>query len=90
MDIIFQGLHNKEELAGSMARILELFQEKYQISHFREIHCTVTLVDNDGEDVELMDSETGCFYKFLEVQREQQELLGRLGKPLLKLVVNNT
>lgn len=90
MDIVFQGAHSSEELAKSLSKVLQLFKERYQIEHFREMHFTVTLVDDQGDDVELMDSETGYVYRFFEVYREEYELLGRKGKPLLKLVVNNT
>lgn len=90
MDIIFQGSHSKEEFVHSLKNVLELFADRYQINRFREIRCTVTLVDNQGEDVELMDSETGYVYRLFEAHREEHELLGRRGKPLLKLVVNNT
>ncbi|KTD66106.1 hypothetical protein [Legionella spiritensis] len=91
MDIVFQGLHNSEETAEDILSVLRLFKERYQISHFREIHLTVTLVDDHGEDVELADNETGQVYRVFEVCRKGSELSpGRRTHPMLQLVVDNT
>lgn len=90
MDIIFQGLHNTEEASQSIADVLQLFRERYQVGQFKEMRLTVTMVDDQGENLELIDSETGYVYRIFEVYREEHELLGRKGKPLLQLVVNNT
>lgn len=90
MDIIFQGKHNGQEAAESLANVLELFKERYHIHQFREIHLNVTLVDEQGEDVELVDSETDQAFRTFEVFREGYELDHRRGIPQLKLVVDNT
>ncbi|MGQ3892391.1 hypothetical protein [Legionella sp. CNM-4043-24] len=91
MDIIFQGMHDTEEVAENFLSVLRLFKERYQIEHFREIHLTVTLVDGQGEDVELVDSETSQVYRVFEVYRKGYELsTGRVNRPSLQLVVDNT
>jgi len=91
MDIILQGEHNTEETAESLLSVLRMFKERYHISQFREIHLAVTLVDEHGDDVELVDSETAQTYRVFEVFRNGQELTaGRKSRPMLQLVVDNT
>ncbi|MCE3045840.1 MULTISPECIES: hypothetical protein [Legionella] len=91
MDIIFQGKHNSEEAAESLLSVLKLFKERYHIEQFREMHLTVTLVDDAGEDVELVDTDTMQTYRIFEVYRRGHELsTGRRTHPMLQLVVDNT
>ncbi|AUH71845.1 Uncharacterised protein [Legionella sainthelensi] len=92
MDIILQGEHSGEEATQSLARVLELFKERYHIAGFREIHLTVTLLDEQGDDVELIDSESNQAYRIFEVYRQGYELSSSKGKkvPVLQLVVDNT
>ncbi|MDP3269046.1 MAG: hypothetical protein Q8M40_08355 [Legionella sp.] len=90
MDIILQGQHDGLEAVESLDRVLKLFKERYSISEFREIHLTVTLVDDQGDEVELIDSETNQPYRIFEVYRQGYELSGRKGIPMLQLVVDNT
>ncbi len=90
MDIIFQGNHNSEEAAESLLDVLRLFKDRYKICQFREMHLTVTLVDEQGDDVELIDSETSQAYRTFEVYRKGYEFEARLGRPQLQLVVDNT
>ena len=60
---------------------------------FQEIHLTVTLVDEAGKEVELVDDSTEAAYRRFEVYRKTEDLHSRirakryLKKP--KLVVNN-
>jgi hypothetical protein len=90
MDIIFQGNHNSEEAAESLLSVLRLFKERYNISQFCEMHLSVTLLDEQGDEVELVDSETSQAYRTFEVYRNGHELKGRKGQPRLQLVVDNT
>ncbi|EHL31176.1 hypothetical protein [Legionella drancourtii] len=90
MDIILQGEHSGDEAAQSLERVLQLFKERYHIAAFREIHLTVTLIDDQGDDVELVDSESNQAYRVFEVYRQGYELAGRRNTPLLQLVVDNT
>jgi hypothetical protein len=90
MDIILQGQHHTDEVVESLERVLQLFKERYHINHYKEIHLTVVLVDDQGNEVELVDSETNQSYRTFEVYRKGYELMGRQGVPLLQLVVDNT
>jgi hypothetical protein len=90
MDIILQGEHSGDEAAKSLERILQLFKERYHIAGFREIHLTVTLIDDQGDDVELVDSESNQAYRTFEVYRQGHEFEGRRSTPVLQLVVDNT
>lgn len=90
MEIIFQGRLDSDEAAESLLSVLRLFRERYQIRQFREVHLSVTLVDDKGEDVELIDNETSEVYRVFEVCRQGHELTKPAGRPSLKLVINNT
>lgn len=91
MDIIFQGNFNSEEAAENFLSVLRLFKDRYHISQFREVHLSLTLVNDKGEDVELIDNENGEAYRVFEVYRKGCELsTGRRKYPLLQLVVDNT
>jgi molecular chaperone GrpE (heat shock protein) len=90
MDIILQGQHDGQETVQSLDRVLQLFKERYSINGFREIHLTVTLVDEQGDEVELIDTDTNQAYRVFEVYRKGYELTGRRGIPMLQLVVDNT
>ena len=90
MDIILKGQHNSDEAVASLARVLGLFKERYGISDFNEIHLVVTLLDKQGDVVELVDTETNQAYRVFEVYRNGYELNVRQGAPKLQLVVDNT
>lgn len=90
MDIILQGQHDGHEALESLEKVLQLFKERYRIEDFREIHLSVTLVDAQGDEVELVDSDTNQPYRVFEVYRSGYEFYGRRGEPKLQLVVDNT
>jgi len=92
MEIIFDGRHDGKEASESLASIIKLFKERYQIGQFREMHLSLTLVDDKGEDVELVDSQTNQPYRVVEVYRNQEAYSVSTGvrHPALKLVVDNT
>ena len=90
MEIIFKGRHDSKEAVDSLESVIRLFKDRYHISQFREMHLSVTLVDGEGEDVELVDSETAEVYRIFEVCRNGHEMTRALGKPKLKLVIDNT
>jgi len=89
MEIIFHGGHDSEEAEDSLASIIRLFKERYHIGKFREMHLSVTLVDDQGEDVELVDSETSEAFRVFEVYRSESELPKIQKRPIMKLVVDN-
>ncbi|OGV38469.1 MAG: hypothetical protein A3F46_01915 [Legionellales bacterium RIFCSPHIGHO2_12_FULL_42_9] len=91
MDIILHGSLNNEDTAQSLASVLQLLHDRYHINSFREIHLEVTLVDDEGNDVELMNNETNEVYRIFEVRQQSQELSTE--RPVLSsihLVVDNT
>lgn len=90
MEIIFHGQHDSGEAADSLQGIIRLLNERYHIGKFREMHLSVTLVDEGGEDVELIDTETAEAFRVFEVYRKGQEALRGTGRPQLKLVIDNT
>ena len=89
MEIIFQGRHDSEDAVKSLNGIIRLFNDRYQIHQFRELHLSVTLVDDEGNDVELIDSETNQAFRVFEVHRQLPEATQGKGRPSLKLVINN-
>jgi len=90
MEIIFHGRHDSAEAEESLLSVIRLFKDRYKIGQFREMHLSVTLVDEQGEDVELIDSETSEAYRIFEVHRQGQEHTKVTGRPELKLVIDNT
>lgn len=93
MDIIFKGKHSGEELVKSLSSVMALFKEKYHVPHVREVHLTVTLVDEMGQDVELVDNQNSTVYRIFEVYREDKCFRGLEDSQrasFMKLVVDNT
>lgn len=90
MEIIFHGRHDTDDAVESLQDAIRILHERYHIGQFREMHLSLTLVDEGGQDVELMDSETDQAYRTFEVYRQGQDLLKGSGRPALKLVINNT
>ena len=90
MEIIFEGRLDSFEAEESLISVLRLFKDRYRIGRFREMHLSVTLVDEEGEDVELVDSETNETYRTFEVHRSGHERPKTVGRPALKLVIDNT
>lgn len=90
MEIIFQGRHDCHEAVESLLGVIQLFKDRYHIEQFREMHLSVTLVDEQGTDVELVDSETDETYRVFEIYREGHTFKQGMGRPALKLVIDNT
>ena len=93
MEIILQGNLDNEATVKSLSSVLQLFKDRYHILSFREVHLHVTLVDERGDDVELIDSQTNEVYRVFEVRQQSQELSTNT-KPhaasSIHLVVDNT
>ena len=89
MEVIFHGRHDLNSAAESVTEILHVFQERYRICGFREMCLTVTLVDQSGYDVELVDEVTDHAYRTFEIYQKSNEYTRTLGNPALTLVVNN-
>lgn len=90
MDIIFHGRHDSQEAINSLQEVIRLFHEQYHIGQFREMHLSVTLVDARGDDIELVDTDTDHACRILDVYRHGQNMIRGSGRPVLKLVVDNT
>ncbi|MCX7115310.1 MAG: hypothetical protein NTW08_05330 [Gammaproteobacteria bacterium] len=93
MDIIFKGKHTGDELVDSMLSVVRLFKKQYHVPQFREVHLTVTLIDETGHDVELVDNQSETIYRTFEVYRQNSELRGVESSsqaPFVRLVVDNT
>ena len=88
MEIIFYGRHDGAQASESLVSIIEMLNKKYHIDGFREMHLSVTLIDESGADVELIDSETQEAFRIFEVYRQTKEVQRRFGRPTLKLVVD--
>jgi len=92
MHIVFQGQQTTEEAAESLLSILKLFKDRYGISHFKEMRLNMTLQDDSGEDVELVDSSTSEVLGVFEVYKsgEPPEKTKTQMPPHLRLVVDNS
>lgn len=90
MEIIFHGQQDWEKTQDSLLEIIQMLHDKYQIEQLKEIHLSLTLVDQQGFDVELIDSETQKAYRILEIFRNNQEYLRVKQSAPLTLVVDNT
>jgi hypothetical protein len=89
MDIIFNGMHDCQEASDSLLAIMHVLQERYHIAQFREMRLSVTLVDELGADVELVDTKTDQAYRVFEVYRESHGQARNIRHPALRLVVDN-
>lgn len=69
MKIKFRGQHNAEEVVESLAAILNMFEEQYSVIEFNDIKISLTLVNDVGEEVELIDASTSEVFEMLEVHK---------------------
>lgn len=90
MDVIFEGAHDGNQAEEQLMSVIRLFKDRYHINHFREMHLVMTLVDETGEDVELVDTETSQVYRTFEVVRSVAALKIMNTPRRLKLVIDNT
>ena len=88
MEIIFHGRHDSTQATESLAGIIAMLEKRYQIGTFREMHLSITLVDDSGEDVELVDTETDEAYRVLDVYQQSKHVPKKKGRPDLKLVID--
>lgn len=90
MNIIFHDMHSDTEASESLASIIKLFKEQYNIKQFKEIELSLTLVDDEGYDVELVDSNSSEVYRRFDVYKHGHAIERPDGQPLLQLVVDNS
>ena len=90
MDVIFEGAYDGDEAIDNLSHVIQLFKDRYKITHFREVHLSLTLLDAEGEDVELVDTETAEVYRTFEVHQNGDSLKANRHSRRLRLVVDNT
>ncbi len=95
MHIKVHGNHDTGEAIESMNNILKLFKDRYGISNFCELHLDLTLLNESGEEVELIDADTSEVLGVFEVYKSGQVPTPikppiKSNSPNLKLVVDNT
>jgi hypothetical protein len=92
MQVIFQGEQNSEEAVESLVSIIKLFHERYGISEFRDLKLSMVLMDDHGDDVELVDSRTAEVFRVFEVFKSGGAIkpVSSLNSSHLKLIVDNT
>ncbi len=89
MDIMLKGVHSEKEIVESLAHVFELFKQRYGIETYREMYLTLTLVDAQGDDVELVDSKTDEIFNRFDIIDSTTRNQPQYKKPNLKLVVDN-
>lgn len=92
MQVIFQGEQSSEEMVESLVSIVRLFRDRYGIDQFRDLKLSMTLMDDQGDDVELVDSRTSEVFRVFEVYPSGEAIkpVAFSTAPSLKLVVDNT
>jgi hypothetical protein len=91
MQIQFHGTHSAEEAAENLLSIIKLFKERYAIAQYREITLDMTLRDDNGDDVELVDAATSEVLGVFEVYKAgTTQTAQTTQKSFLRLVVDNT
>lgn len=90
MDIVFRGRQTTEEALASLIGILNLFKERYGIENFCDIKLGLSLVDKQGDTVDLVDPVTSEVFATLEVYKSRQLFDAQQQKKHLKLIVDNT
>ena len=84
MHIIFKGQQNIKETADLMKNMLYLLNEQYGVEGFNDAAMDLTLLNEQGEEVELLDTETSEVLTVLEIYPHDSKELD------LRLVVDNT
>lgn len=94
MQIRFYGQHNCQELADSLLGILMLFKQRYGISNFRDLALSISLLDENGNDVELVDGVTAEVLNLFEIYKSAEAINSSLKptskNPKTKTKVKNT
>jgi len=90
MEIIFHGQQPWDKVQDNLSQVIQMLHDKYHIHQVREMHLSLSFIDDEGFEIELVDSETKKVYRLMEVFNQQQELLEIRSKPALRLIVDNT
>ncbi len=73
MKIKFRGQHSAEEVLESLAAIMRMFDEQYSVLHFNDIKISMTMINDAGEEVELIDASTSEVFEVLEVHKSMDD-----------------
>lgn len=92
MQVIFTGEQNSQEVVESLLSMVRLFKDRYGINNFRELKLSMVLMDEQGDDVELVDSRTGEVFRVFEVYKSGEAIkpISSIHSSPLQLVVDNT
>lgn len=90
MEIIFHGQQNWRKTQESILGIIQMLHDQYHIEELREIHLSLTLMDDEGFDVELIDTETHESYRIMEVFKDISDFQKIRQYTPLTLIVDNT
>ena len=90
MEIIFHGQQQWQELQDNISSLIAMLHDKYHINSLREINLSITLMDKEGFEVELMDTVTNDTYRVIEVYRDHMHYQTVRHASPLTLVVDNT
>ena len=69
MQVKFQGQYTIEEAAESLLSIVKMFEDRYGVQDFSSLQLDVTLLNNEGEEVEIIDANTSEVLDVFEVHR---------------------
>ena len=67
MDIIFHGQPSIDDATQQISHVLHDLCARYGVTQLREISLSLTLVDAQGFDVELVDQKTNKIYRIFDV-----------------------
>lgn len=87
MNIMFEGQFDEQAAQEHIQRVLRFLEDRYSIRQFRDVQLSLTLLDEKGHEVELVNTETAEVYRVMEVARSGAIILRSKGRPTLRLVV---
>lgn len=88
MDIRFHGQLTQEHTLSGLQEVFQLLVERYQVQRFKEVHVSLILVDAQGFEVDLVDSDTHQTLRVLDVDRREKTSIKKRSKVALRLVKN--
>ncbi len=94
MKVLFKGKHTTSEAMDTVSNILKLFHESYGVSNIANMRLDLTLRDETGQEIELVDADTSEVLSTFEVFKHTPKgmMVHELPKQFghLWLVVDNT
>ena len=92
MRIKFHGQQSNDEVVESVMSMMKLFKDRYGIADFQEMDLDMTLLNQQGEEVELIDANTSEVLEIFEIYKSVNDIKNPRPKtqPKLQLVVDNT